>query len=49
MKHAQKMVMVPEHLLQSMETEHRIDCTSSASHSDTFRSRHEGDHGLVFT
>ena len=24
MKHAQKMVMVPEHLLQSMETEHRL-------------------------
>jgi len=22
MKHAQKMVMIPEHLLQSMETEH---------------------------
>ena len=25
MKHAQKMVMVPEHLLQSMETEHRLN------------------------
>ena len=24
MKHAQTMVMVPEHLLQSMETEHRL-------------------------
>ena len=24
MKHVQKMVMVPEHLLQSMETEHRL-------------------------
>ena len=24
MKHTQKMVMVPEHLLQSMETEHRL-------------------------
>lgn len=24
MKHAQKMVMKPEHLLQSMETEHRL-------------------------
>ena len=24
MKHAQKMLMVPEHLLQSMETEHRL-------------------------
>ena len=24
MKHAQKMVMIPEHLLQSMETEHRL-------------------------
>ena len=23
-KHAQKMVMIPEHLLQSMETEHRL-------------------------
>jgi len=24
MKHAQKIVMIPEHLLQSMETEHRL-------------------------
>ena len=24
MKHAQKMVMMPEHLLESMETEHRL-------------------------
>ena len=24
MKHTQKMVMIPEHLLQSMETEHRL-------------------------
>ena len=24
MKHAQKMVMIPEHLLQSIETEHRL-------------------------
>ena len=24
MKHAQKMVMAPEHLLQSMEAEHRL-------------------------
>ena len=24
MKHAQKMVMVPEHLMQSIETEHRL-------------------------
>ena len=24
MQHAQKMVMIPEHLLQSMETEHRL-------------------------
>ena len=24
MKHAQKMVMIPEHLMQSIETEHRL-------------------------
>ena len=24
MKHVQKMVLVPEHLLQSLETEHRL-------------------------
>ena len=24
MKHVQKMVMIPEHLMQSIETEHRL-------------------------
>ena len=31
MKHAQKMVMVPEHLLQSMETEHRLSAPAQLS------------------
>ena len=31
MKHAQKMVVVPEYLLQSMETEHRLSAPAQLS------------------
>ena len=48
MKHAQKMVMIPEHLLQSIETEHRsLDGSRSIHDFDKFRSRYEADHGLL--
>ena len=47
MKHAQKMVMIPEHLMQIIETEHRLMAPAQLT-TDTFRSRHEANHGLLF-
>ena len=49
MKHAQKMLMVSEQLLQSMENRTSIDYSRSAYNSDTLRSRYETNHGFVFT
>ena len=46
MKHAQKMVMIPEHLMQIIETEHRLMAPAQLT-TDTFRSRHEANHGLL--
>ena len=48
MMHAQKMLIVPEQLLHSMETT-SIDCSRSACNSDPLRSRYETNHRFGFT
>ena len=40
------MVMIPEHLMQTIETEHRLTAPAQTTDFDTFRSRHQTNHGL---